>query len=101
MVIQDDRLTPKPPIQPGIFKESSSLHLDRARSTLIRIVGSDLSMPPPSRIPEHIQKPLSGLADNRVKAEAVAVAAKKLSPDDTQILVNVLDLVSISSSLSS
>jgi hypothetical protein len=100
-VIQDDRPTPKPPIQPGTFEESSSLHLDRARSTLMRIVGSGLSMPPPSRIPEHFQKPLFGLADNGVKAEAVAVAAKKLSPDNTQILVDVLDLVSIFLSLSS
>jgi hypothetical protein len=101
MIIQDDRPTPKPTIPPGTFEESSSFHLDRAGSSLMRIVGSHLSMPPPSRIPEHFQKPLSGLVDNRVKAEAVAVAAKKLSPEDTQILVDVLDLVSVSLSLSS
>jgi hypothetical protein len=62
----------------------------------MRIVGSDLSMTPPSRIPEHLQKPLFGLADSRVKAEAVAVATTKLGPGDTQILVDILDLVSLS-----
>jgi hypothetical protein len=94
MVIHDDRPMTKPPIPTGAFRESSSLHIDRARSILMRIVGSDPSTPLPSRIPEHLQKSLSGLADNRVKAEAVAAAAKKLSPDDTQVLVDVLDLVS-------
>jgi hypothetical protein len=101
MIIHDDRSIPKPTIQLGAFKHkgSSALNLNHARSMLVRIVGSDLSMPPPSRIPEHLQKPLSGLADNRVKAEAVAVAAKKLSPDDTQILADILNLVRFSSFL--
>jgi hypothetical protein len=62
----------------------------------MQIIGFGLPMPPPSKIPEHLQKRLSGLADNIVKAEAVAVVAKKLSPDDTQVLVDLLDLVSLS-----
>jgi hypothetical protein len=93
MVVHDDRPTPKPPIPPGAFEEKNSFYVERARSVLMQIVVSDPSMPPASRIPELIQKPLSGLVDNRVKAEAVAVAAKKLSANDTQILVDVLDVV--------
>jgi hypothetical protein len=99
MVIHDDRPITIPPIPLGAFKENFPLHVDRARSILMQTVGSDVSMPPPSRIPEYFQKPLSGLADNNVKAEAVAVAVKKLSTDDTQILVDVLDVVNIFVSL--
>jgi hypothetical protein len=98
-VIYDGRPSPTPPIQARIFEERSPLRLDHARSIWMGIIGSDLSMPPPSRIPEHLQKRLSGLADNAVKAEAVAAVAKKLSLDDTQVLVDVLDLVSLCLSL--
>jgi hypothetical protein len=52
-------------------------------------------LPPPSRIPDQLCEPLSGLADNFAKAETVAMAAKKLNPDDTQTLVDALDLVSL------
>jgi hypothetical protein len=95
MVIHGNRPVPKAIIQPEAFEHerSSPLNLDLARSILAQIVGSDISMPPPSQIPEHLQKPLSGLIDSSVKAETVAVAANKLSPGDTQILVDVLDLV--------
>jgi serine/threonine protein kinase len=101
LVIRDDRPVPELAIQPEVFehKKASAPNLYLARSILMQITGSDLSMPPPSKIPEHLQKPLFGLIDNRVKAEAVAVAAKKLSRDDTQILVDVLDLVSLALSL--
>jgi hypothetical protein len=61
----------------------------------MRILGSDQSFSPPSQIPEQLREPLFGLIENRVKADAVAAATKKFSPDDTQTLVDVLDLVSI------
>jgi hypothetical protein len=78
---------------------ASASDLERARSILARIIDVGSSMPPPSQIPEDLQKVLSGLTDSVVKAEAVALAAKKLSPNDTQALVDVLDLVSLLSSL--
>jgi hypothetical protein len=96
MAFHDHRSAVIPTIQFPEHKKDFAINLDLARSILTQIIGSDLSLPPPSQIPEHLQKPLSGLADNETKAETVAVAAKKLSPDDTQILVDVLDLVSLS-----
>jgi hypothetical protein len=101
MVIHDNRPVPKAIIQPEALEHErgSALDLDLARSILTQIVNSDISMPPPSQIPEHLQEPLYGLVNDEVKAEYVVVAAKKLSPGDTQTLVNVLDLVGLSLSL--
>jgi hypothetical protein len=95
MVVHDDRPVPKPTVPPGAFEhEKCSAHLNLTRSILTRLIGFDQSLPPPSKIPEHLQKLLSGLTDNNAKAETVAVAAGQLGSDDTQILVDVLDLVS-------
>jgi hypothetical protein len=96
MDIHDDRPIPQPIIPPEVVKrvEALPLGLGRARTILSQIIGSDHSMPPLSQIPEHLQELVSGLADNFVKADAVAVAAKKLNPNDTQAFVDVLDLVS-------
>jgi hypothetical protein len=74
----------------------TSSHLERAKFLMTRILGTEQSMPAPSQIPEHLRGPICGLADDRVKVEAVAVAVKKLSPHDTQTLVDALDLVSFS-----
>jgi hypothetical protein len=72
----------------------TSSHLERVKFLMTRILGAEQSMPPPSQIPEHLRGPLSGLAGDSAKAEAVAVAVKKLGPDDTQTLADALDLVS-------
>jgi hypothetical protein len=78
-----------------------AIDLERVRSILTRIIDSDASLPAPSQIPADLQKVLSGLTDSLVKAEIAVAAAKKLSPNDTQTLVDVLDLVSLSSIVSS
>jgi hypothetical protein len=75
------------------------IHLERAKILMTQILGIEQSIPPPSQIPEPLRGPLSGLAGNLANAEAVAVALKKLSPDDTQTLVDALDLVSFSAPL--
>jgi hypothetical protein len=77
----------------------TSSHLEHAKCLITRILGVEQPMPPPSQIPEHLRGPLSRLAGDLAKAEAVAVATKKLSPDDTQTLVDALDLVSLSAPL--
>jgi hypothetical protein len=77
----------------------TSSHLERAKFLMTRILGTEQSMPAPSQIPEHLRGSLSGLAGDRTKAEAVAVAVKKLSSGDTQTLVDALDLVSFPTQL--
>jgi hypothetical protein len=101
IVVSNNRSVLKAIIQPEAFEHErgSALDLDLARSILTQIVGSDISMPPPSQIPEHLREPLYGLVNNEAKAETVVVAAKKLSPGDTQVLVDVLNLVGLSLSL--
>jgi hypothetical protein len=84
-------------IQPAALMEieTPATDLEDMRPLLNRVVGSNQLLPPPSRIPEQLREPLTGLADNLSKAETVAMAAKKLNPDDTQTLVDVLDIVSL------
>jgi hypothetical protein len=77
----------------------TSSHLEHAKFLMTRILGTEQSMPAPSQIPERLRGPLSGLAGDGAKAEAMAVAVKKLSSDDTQTLVDALDLVSFSAPL--
>jgi hypothetical protein len=97
MDISDDRPVLQPMIQPAALRaiEDPAIDLENMRSLLNRVVGSNQLLPPPSRIPEQLREPLSGLADNPAKAETVAIAAKRLKPDDTQTLVDALDLVSL------
>jgi hypothetical protein len=98
MVIHDNRPESKAKIRPEAFEHERgfALDFDLARSILTQIIGSDISVLSPSQIPEHLQESLYGLVNNKAKAETVVVAAKKLSPGDTQVLVDVLDLVGFS-----
>jgi hypothetical protein len=98
--IHDDRPVQKAEVQLDAVEHATApaIDLERVKSILARITDSDPSLPPPSEIPADLQKVLSSLTDNVIKTEAVAVAAKKLNPNDTQTLVDVLDLVSLPSS---
>jgi hypothetical protein len=97
MGIHDDRPVPKSTIRSALLGEIeiSAVYLENMRFLLRRVLDSDVLLSPPSQIPEHLREPLSKLADNSAKANTVALVAKKLNPDDTQALVDALDLVSI------
>lgn len=90
MDIQDDRPKPSSMISPD-FMQCSSIDPMRARATLVEVLGPEHASS--LRVPEQLRSTLFGLMPNTVKFEATATAAKKLSPDDTQCLVDFLDLV--------
>ncbi|KAF5361872.1 hypothetical protein D9756_002598 [Leucocoprinus leucothites] len=90
MVIQDDRIAAKPMVRPEAMKRSS-IDIEQAKGRLIGVLGSDQS--PSLRVPEHLRKSLATFVSDTTKLNATAVAAKKLSPSDTQMLVDFLDLV--------
>jgi hypothetical protein len=96
MDIQDSRPLPKSMVQSTALEEIEApvIDLESMTALLSRVLGSDHLLPPPSQIPKHLREPLSRLIDNSARAMAIAVAAKKLNPDDTQALVDALDLVS-------
>ncbi|KAF5361880.1 hypothetical protein D9756_002596 [Leucocoprinus leucothites] len=90
MVIQDDRIAAKPMVRPEAMKRPS-IDIEQAKGPLIGVLGSDQS--PSLRVPEHLRKSLATFVSDTTKLNATAVAAKKLSPSDTQMLVDFLDLV--------
>jgi hypothetical protein len=100
MDIQDNRQTAMVLTMPERLQTIlTSGDIEHARCLMTRILGAEESMPPPSQIPDLLRGQLFGLVGDRAKAEAVAVTVKKLSSDDTQTLVDALDLVSLSAPL--
>ncbi|KAF5361836.1 hypothetical protein D9756_002616 [Leucocoprinus leucothites] len=82
-----------PGMKPLVRSEAiklSSFDLERAKTSLTRILGSDDQTF--FRVPEHLRSSLSNLVPNAAKFGETAIAARKLSPDDTQQLVDFLDL---------
>ncbi|KAF5362327.1 hypothetical protein D9756_002589 [Leucocoprinus leucothites] len=90
MTIEDTRPAAKPIIQPGTIK-GSALNLEYAKDNLMQVLSSDHS--PSLRVPKHLRKLLSSFLPDTSGLNATVAAAKKLSPDDTQMLVDFLDLV--------
>ncbi|KAJ3576477.1 hypothetical protein NP233_g402 [Leucocoprinus birnbaumii] len=90
MDIKDVRSVQGPLIVPDFIK-CSTIDVERAKASLATVLGCDEASSP--RVPEELRRTLFKLIPNTVKFEATAIAAKKLSPDDTECLVNFLDLV--------
>ncbi|KAF5361875.1 hypothetical protein D9756_002591 [Leucocoprinus leucothites] len=90
MVLQDERPPAKLMVQPEAMKRSA-VNLEQARASLTRVLGSDSL--PSLRVPEHLRESLSSLVPDTTRLNATTTAAKKLSPNDTQMFVDFLDLV--------
>jgi hypothetical protein len=73
---------------------ASTIHLERAKITLMRVLRSDgINQPTSARVPEYLQNSLIGLINSTGKVEATAVATRRFCPEDTQVFLNFLDLV--------
>ncbi|KAF5361837.1 hypothetical protein D9756_002615 [Leucocoprinus leucothites] len=90
MDIQDIRPAEIPTVLPGVIN-GSTIDFDYAQRCLAPVFGSDHS--PSLRVPEHLRNTLFSFIPDAAKLNATAAAAKKLSPDDTQMFVDFLDLM--------
>ncbi|KXN83033.1 Cytokinesis protein sepH [Leucoagaricus sp. SymC.cos] len=64
--------------------------IERVRTVVARVL--DFEPPSALQVPEHLRNSLYKLVDNANKRSARAAAAKKISPSETQVLVDFLDL---------
>ncbi|KXN81654.1 Ribosomal protein S6 kinase alpha-5 [Leucoagaricus sp. SymC.cos] len=95
MPIQGDRPTPKLAIGPDAL-DGYTTNTKRVKTVVTQLLG--FGQPSALQIPEHLRNSLYKLVNNEDERSATAVAAKKLSPGEIQVLVDFLDLV-ISDSL--
>ncbi|KAF5354620.1 hypothetical protein D9756_005574 [Leucocoprinus leucothites] len=89
MNIQDDRPAAKPMICPELLT-GLAVDLDLVRTNLTQVLGSD--HPFSLRVPKNLRDLVLRVAPNPTKLKAAAAAVNKLSPDDTQLFLDFLDL---------
>ncbi|KXN90938.1 Cell division control protein 15 [Leucoagaricus sp. SymC.cos] len=87
--IKDDRPEPKPMIEFEALR-TSEINLELAKNILTQALGSHQR---PLQVPEHLRDTLSRLVRDSKAFSATVVAAKKLTPDDTQTFVDSIELV--------
>ncbi|KAJ3564996.1 hypothetical protein NP233_g7925 [Leucocoprinus birnbaumii] len=90
MGTQCERQIAKPVTGSDILK-SSVVDLERAKSSLIGVLGYKAASS--LRVPEHLRNSLLKLIPDANKLEAARAVVLKLSPDETQCLVDFLDLL--------
>ncbi|KAJ3563267.1 hypothetical protein NP233_g9050 [Leucocoprinus birnbaumii] len=90
MGTKDERPVAKPMMVPDALKRST-LDLERPRSNLTRVLGSEAASS--LRAPEHLRDSLLRLISDTNKLEAAAAVVLKLKLDETQCLVDFLDLL--------
>ncbi|KXN83999.1 Cytokinesis protein sepH [Leucoagaricus sp. SymC.cos] len=93
---QDNRPVPKPMLASDALNGYTE-DTGRAEAILIQVLGTE--QPSTLRVPEHLRGSLFTLAgeshdSDAPKRSANMAAAKKLSPQETQVLVDLLDLLS-------
>ncbi|KAJ3571101.1 hypothetical protein NP233_g3972 [Leucocoprinus birnbaumii] len=90
--IRDNRPVSSTPIllPPG-SKNGLTPHVETMKARLAQVVGCEHS--PSLMVPERLSQLLQNLISGRDKFNATAAIAKKLSPEDTQMLVDFLDMV--------
>ncbi|KXN84535.1 Ribosomal protein S6 kinase alpha-5 [Leucoagaricus sp. SymC.cos] len=88
--VQDDRPMPQSPLSSDAL-DGCTIATERIKTVVNKVLGFE----PPStlQIPEHLHSTLFTLVDDADKRSARAAAANKLSPGETQVLVDILDLV--------
>ncbi|KAJ3576458.1 hypothetical protein NP233_g414 [Leucocoprinus birnbaumii] len=90
MGTQDERQPAKPIIGSDALK-SSAVDLERAKSSLMGVLGSEAASS--LRVPEHLRNSLLKLIPDTNKLETIAAVVLKLSPGETQCLADFLDLL--------
>ncbi|KXN92513.1 Serine/threonine-protein kinase HT1 [Leucoagaricus sp. SymC.cos] len=90
MRTEDRRPEQKSIIEPEAIK-SSVTNLELAKDVLSQILGSH--EPASVQVPKHLRDTLSRLVRDSEALDAAKVAAKKLNRDDTQTLVDLIELV--------
>ncbi|KXN84856.1 Cytokinesis protein sepH [Leucoagaricus sp. SymC.cos] len=90
MHVEDRRPEPKLIIGPKAIK-SSITNLELAKAVLSQIL--DSHEPASLQVPKHLRDTLSRLVRDSKALDAAKAAAKKLDRDDTQILVDLIELV--------
>ncbi|KXN84851.1 Serine/threonine-protein kinase HT1 [Leucoagaricus sp. SymC.cos] len=87
---EDRRPEPMSIIEPEAIKPPAT-NLELAQAVLSQILGSH--EPASLQVPKHLRDTLSRLVHDSEALDAVKVAAKKLNHDDTQTLVDLIELV--------
>ncbi|KAJ3564997.1 hypothetical protein NP233_g7926 [Leucocoprinus birnbaumii] len=90
MGMQGERQTTKPIIGSDVL-ESSVVDLERAKSSLMSVLGSEAASS--LRVPEHLHDSFFRLIPDTNRLEAAAAVVLKLSPDETQCLADFLELL--------
>ncbi|KXN82813.1 Serine/threonine-protein kinase HT1 [Leucoagaricus sp. SymC.cos] len=88
--IDDGRLEPRPMIEPETIK-SSVIDVELTKTILSQVLGSHQQAS--LQVPKHLHDTLSRLVHDSEALSAARVAAKKLDRDDTQTLVDLIELV--------
>ncbi|KAF5361874.1 hypothetical protein D9756_002590 [Leucocoprinus leucothites] len=87
---QDDRPALSETVQSKVVV-TSTIDFEHTKASLMGVLGSDHS--PSLRVPEHLRKMLSSFVPDTAKLNETVAAAKKFSPNDTQMFLDLLDLV--------